>query len=514
LIQNSYIRSFIAACMLIMSLVTSASADLRSTLANTSIEGSPLLAPLASRAFYAKRLYAPVWTNQPQRLEQLRAAISSATEQGLSPANYHQEILQSARGDALEVLATDAWLALAANIVGGQLNPVTIEPDWTAARRERDLVSALEQAIASNRIVDALRDLEPNAPNYTALKTALKTLRERENFDNSAPITAGAALKLGMTSTRIPALRQKLAKRGFDVGDSQSEFYDPDLLATVIAFQRASSLADDGIVGAATLRLLNMTDQDRQQQLIVNMERWRWLPEDLGERHIRVNIANYNLEARNRGVVERTHQVIVGRDYRQTPVFSNNIRYMIVNPWWETPSSIARKDKIPAFQQNPEKVRELGFDVLDRDGNLLDSDKINWGAYSTNYFPLRLRQRPGPLNALGQVKIMFPNPHDVYLHDTASRELFAKTDRAFSSGCVRVQNALELAKWLLEKNPDHDLTSIASVAASGKETRINMVKPVPVHILYFTVIIDANGKPVYLNDLYNRDQRVAKALEG
>jgi murein L,D-transpeptidase YcbB/YkuD len=514
LIQNSYIRSFIAACMLIMSLVTSASADLRSTLANTSIEGSPLLAPLASRAFYAKRLYAPVWTNQPQRLEQLRAAISSATEQGLSPANYHQEILQSARGDALEVLATDAWLALAANIVGGQLNPVTIEPDWTAARRERDLVSALEQAIASNRIVDALRDLEPNAPNYTALKTALKTLRERENFDNSAPITAGAALKLGMTSTRIPALRQKLAKRGFDAGDSQSEFYDPDLLATVIAFQRASSLADDGIVGAATLRLLNMTDQDRQQQLIVNMERWRWLPEDLGERHIRVNIANYNLEARNRGVVERTHQVIVGRDYRQTPVFSNNIRYMIVNPWWETPSSIARKDKIPAFQQNPEKVRELGFDVLDRDGNLLDSDKINWGAYSTNYFPLRLRQRPGPLNALGQVKIMFPNPHDVYLHDTASRELFAKTDRAFSSGCVRVQNALELAKWLLEKNPDHDLTSIASVAASGKETRINMVKPVPVHILYFTVIIDANGKPVYLNDLYNRDQRVAKALEG
>ncbi len=507
---------FLFTCALLtLGNISNAAADLRTLLTKSPlvIDGTNLRAPMAVREFYKQRNYAAVWRDNEPRLQQLHAAITSADAHGLTPANYHQAKLKTAQKDNLELLATDAWLALAATIIGGQLNPVTIEPDWTAMRRERNLVAHLEQAIATNTIAEAINELEPNAPTYRALKLALKTLREQAAVDPTPPIAAGAALKQGMTSGRIPALRQKLAARGYDAGDLQSNLYDATLVETVKAYQRTAGLEDDGIVGAVTSRLLNMTNRERERMLIINMERWRWLPEDLGERHVRVNIADFSLEARYRGVVEQSHPVIVGRDYRRTPVFSDRIRYMIFNPWWETPPSIARKDKLPDFQKNPEKVRAMGFDVYDQEGNQLNPDNIDWRAYRTNYFPLRIRQRPGPLNALGQVKIMFPNSHNVYLHDTASRELFQKTERAFSSGCVRVKNALELAKWVLKENPESDLKTMASALDSGKETRINVSKPVPVHILYFTVVMGTNGQPMYLNDLYQRDERISLALD-
>jgi murein L,D-transpeptidase YcbB/YkuD len=186
---------------------------------------------------------------------------------------------------------------------------------------------------------------------------------------------------------------------------------------------------------------------------------------------------------------------------------------MIFNPWWETPDKLARLDKLPAFQKNPEMVSRLGFEVLDRQGNPVDPAGIDWHKYSNNNFPFRLRQRPGPENALGQVKIMFPNKHDVYLHDTPSRNLFMKTERAFSSGCVRVANVLELASWLLSGSADWNREKIDRILASTKETRVNLPVKVPVYILYFTAVTGIDGNLRLINDIYQRDEALIKALQ-
>jgi murein L,D-transpeptidase YcbB/YkuD len=414
---------------------------------------------------------------------------------------------------ALELLATDAYLTLAAHLVGGRLDPVSIEPDWTASRRERDLVGHLEQALASGRIAASIRELEPDAPAYGVLKEALAMYRQAAKDGGWRAIAAGPALRLGDRGERVSAVRQRLRMTGLlEAPETQTDEFDSGLETAVAAFQRRVGLEADGIVGAVTLRELNKRPTDRIDQVRANLERWRWLPEDLGRRHVRVNIADYRLEARRDGRVEQVHDVIVGRTYRRTPVFSGEISYVVFNPWWETPPNLARQDKLPAFRKDPASVERLGFEVIGRDGKMIDPAGINWADYSTDDFPFRLRQRPGPLNALGQVKLMFPNRHNVYLHDTPSRELFARGERAFSSGCVRVADALALTEWVLEGTEDWTRARIDAVVAAGREIRVNLASRVPVHILYFTAVTDADGSLRLISDVYGRDARLIAAL--
>lgn len=245
---------------------------------------------------------------------------------------------------------------------------------------------------------------------------------------------------------------------------------------------------------------------------MINLERWRWLPADLGRRHLRANIAGFDVTAYENGQPVRTHLTIVGRNYRRTPVFSDEIEYIVFNPWWETPPSLARADKLPAFQRDPATVQRLGFQILDRQGAVVDPAGINWNDYSSTNFPFRIRQAPGPENALGQVKIMFPNVHNVYLHDTPTRGLFSQRQRAFSSGCLRTQNPIDLSRWLLEETPEWTSERVDAAVASGRETRATLSARVPVHILYFTAVSDGEGGVRYLDDIYNRDDRVFDGL--
>jgi len=201
------------------------------------------------------------------------------------------------------------------------------------------------------------------------------------------------------------------------------------------------------------------------------------------------------------------------KTYRQTPVFSDKIEYIIFNPWWETPYSLARADKLPLFRRDPGAVQRLGFQVLDRSGNIVDPSTIDWNTVSSASFPYRLRQAPGPQNALGQVKIIFPNKYNVYLHDTPTRDLFARSQRAFSSGCLRAQDPIDLSEWLLENTPGWDRKRIDKAVASGKETRVDLAASVPVHVLYYTAVSDGSGGVRYLDDIYERDARVLAGLE-
>ena len=471
--------------------------------------------------FYEAREEALAWTGPANAhlLGVLIEAVRDASTHGLSPEDYHLATLEAldphiADQDSDE-LATDAYLSLAAHLLAGRLNPVSMEPDWTAARRGRDLAAYLQGAVSSGAIRESLEALAPAQPGYAVLRDALAHYRALAEEGSWPVVEAGPALRPGDRGPRVAQLRARLAATGdIDAASDDAEFFDEALATAVRAFQHRASLEADGIVGSQTLVQLNTLVTDRVRQIEANLERWRWLPDDLGRRHIRVNIADYRLEAWNNGVVERTHDVIVGQLFRRTPVFSGNMSYLVLNPWWETPPSLAARDKLPAFRRDPDAVNRLGFQVIDRSGNLVDPDTIDWVNTPAAGFPYRLRQAPGPLNALGEVKFMFPNQHNVYLHDTPSRGLFAQRQRNFSSGCVRVRHPLELAQWVAADADGWTPERLMTVAGGNTETRVSLARHIPVHILYSTVVPDEVSGVRFLNDIYVRDQAVLNALSG
>lgn len=468
--------------------------------------------------FYRERGYLPVWTGKPNAgaLDALRRAIAGAEAHGLSPEDYHQAALGGTADEAtVELLATDAYLTYAAHLVGGKLHPMTVEPNWSAPRRSRDYLRHLADAIDSGDIQRSLEALAPDVPSYRTLQAALRVYRKAAEQGDWPRVAEGPTLKSGMRGPRIIALRARLAQTGLLAAAEAPEpdLFDPKVEEAVAAFQRRLGLEPVGVVGPLTLRELNRSAAERVGQVRANLERWRWLAEDLGARHIRVNIADFRLEAWRDGNKVGDHEVIVGRPYRRTPVFSGQISYLVFNPSWDTPQSIARLDKLPAFQADPDSLERLGFDVYDAAGRRLEPANIDWKAYTARDFPLRLRQRPGPLNALGRVKLMFPNPHNVYLHDTPSRELFDRTRRDFSSGCIRVRGVLDLAEWVVSETPGWDRKRIDETVASGKETRVELAASVPVHILYMTVVGEPDGSWRFVPDVYDRDARLIAALD-
>lgn len=475
------------------------------------IQAPKPLAPQATAKFYSQQTEKRIWT-EPANFQALIQALEGLDAHGLSSAHYHLTALKSLpEGDDRDRLATDAWFSAAAHMLYGKLNPISLEPDWTAARREADLPLALTKALSENSILESLEAFAPKQASYTALKAELAALK-LEAQKPQTRIALGEALKASMQNDRVSSLQARLIELGYLPDAAQNGIMDEQTVDAVKAFQRASELDDDGVAGPATVKALNRGYTDKINQLRLNMERWRWLPEDLGKRHLRANIAAFTVEAWNNGSIERTHLTIVGKPYRKTPVFSDSVEYLVINPWWETPHSLATRDKLPLFRKDPAAVKRLGFQILDRSGNIVSSDTIDWNAVSPSQFPYRIRQAPGDQNALGQVKIMFPNIHNVYLHDTPTRGLFSQRQRAFSSGCLRTENPLDLAAWLMS-GTEWTREKIDNVVANGKETRITLPQTVPVHILYFTAVSEGDAGIRYLDDIYDRDAKVLAALD-
>lgn len=249
-------------------------------------------------------------------------------------------------------------------------------------------------------------------------------------------------------------------------------------------------------------------------KLRVNLERWRWLPREFGPRYVFANIPGLDVTAFENDLNVAQFTAIFGKTDRKTPVFSDEIEYIVFNPWWEVPDSIARKDKLPQFRRDPGAVTRLGYKVLDKSGRAVDPGSVDWNTVSARTFPYTLRQAPAPHNALGQVKIMFPNAHSVYLHDTPDKSLFDAEQRLFSSGCIRVEAPLDLAGWLLRTTPGWDRGRLDEAVASGVETRADLAAPIPVHVVYFTAVTDRTcGRTQYLSDVYSRDGAVLQALQ-
>jgi len=487
--------------------------------------------------FYERRAYRPAWSDDAGSLmliDDLIGAISRAEQEGLRPADYHlaklQTILSKLRQNQqkglppdprrladLDLLATDAFLILGSHYLAGRINPETIDPEWIANRREAHLEDILQKALDSQGIAAALEELLPQQPGYARLREALRHYRDLAAPGGWPAVPEGAKLQKGDRNPRVSALRTRLRAEGVLSEDPAGalDLFDDNLDGAVRHFQRRHGLDVDGIVGRATLAALNVSALERSYQIEVNLERWRWLPESLGKRHIIVNIAGFELDVIESGHSALAMRVVVGRDYRRTPVFSDKITYVVLNPHWEVPLNIAIQDKIPLILKDPEYLSKEKMKVLQGWGaetREIAPETIDWSRVTEKNFAYRLRQDPGPLNALGRVKFMFPNKFNVYLHDTPSRELFARSERTFSSGCIRVEKPMQLAEYLLRGDPNWTGEKILAAINKGIEQTIRLPEPTPIHLLYSTAWVSQDGVINFRRDIYGRDKLLADAL--
>ena len=481
------------------------------TVANVRLWSTPVL----------RRLYtdgAPRWTTE--RIDALRAAIAQTTVDGLDPADFLAPQLGLTLPAAeRELLASEALARVAFTLRYGKANPLAIDPNWNYSRALGGTNPAmwLHETITRGDLGTLLQSLRPPGPYYQALTAALAGHRAMLARGPWTPLPAGDTLKPGMIDPRVPLLRARLTASGDfaqAVAPQENSIYDAPLIAAVEAFQQRHGLTVDGAVGRGTLAALNVPLATRIDQIRINLERIRWVFRDLGEEYVAVNIAGFQAAYFRQGELRWRGRAIVGRPYRQTPIFRDEMSYLELNPTWTVPPTILREDILPKLRQNPGYLREKKLRVVDPNGGAVSAAGIDWRQVSANGFRWFLRQEPGPDNALGRIKFMFPNAHAVYLHDTPSRELFAQAERSFSSGCIRIERPLDLAVELLGDPQRWTLATLEAALATQRTQRVNLPRRIPVMLLYLTVFPDENGSLQFYRDIYDRDPAVLKALDG
>jgi L,D-transpeptidase YcbB len=490
-------------------------------------------------SFYRARNFRPAWIDDGLALSDAAsflAALRLVNEDGLDPGNYHLAAINSlitevraSRGKKrkkvgpdtlvdLEMLLTDSFFLCGSHLVHGQVNPETVQSEWSIKGRIEDLSAALEKGLADKDMAAALDSLRPRCAVYKGLKDAFRDFQAISGAGGWPVFPPGPKLEKGDRDARVEALRSSLEARGDLVpaegGDRPS--FDEGLETAVKTFQRRCGLEPDGVVGAATVSALNVSVAARLAQIRANLERWRWITQDLGERYILINIADFRV-----GVVERGREVlsmpaIVGRDYRQTPEFSGKLSYIEINPSWTVPPKLAREDILPKVRKDPDYLAEKGIRVF-RDWSAgapeIEPDTIDWSKVKDETMPFKFRQEPGPENALGRIKFIFPNKFDVYLHDTPERGLFARAVRDYSSGCIRVEKPIELAEYVLRDDPEWSREKILEAMDEGLTRIIVLRNSIGVHLLYWTAWLAEDGRVEFREDIYQRDAALYKALE-
>jgi murein L,D-transpeptidase YcbB/YkuD len=457
------------------------------------------------RAFYTQRENAPAWVDHRRPTAnaiKALAVLNTAKQHGFDPADYNTAALEE-MGQAVEkidkasperlqrlaefdVRLTAGLLKFGKDVAIGRQNG---DGHFKARRKSPDLVAAVTAAVDDpEQFVDAVR---PPHPEYVALQKALNDL-------------LGQKAKGGWTkvpSASSPELRERLAQSGHlkDGGDLQ---------AAVKSFQDLHSIPATGTVDAATLAALNVPLDWRIQQVAINMQRWRWMPDDLGDRHFLVNIPYYHLIARESGKPVMDIRVVVGKPGNNTPIFSEDMETVVFSPYWNIPDTIAENETAPAVARDPNYRAKQGIEILRVSSSgtqTLNSSDVDWDNAAA-IKGLVFRQKPGAGNALGHVKFLFPNEYNVYLHDTPADSLFSKPSRAFSHGCVRVEEPETLAKYVLKGYSEWPEEKIFAAMQSGVEKYVKLKEKIPVHIAYFTAWVDENGGLHFQPDVYGYDR--------
>lgn len=479
--------------------------------------------------FYASRDFRPAWI-QDESLSsnglELLNYIRRVDEHGLRPQDYHLQLIEKYVAGLitfqtpveqnlvhLDILLTDAFLLLGSQMYFGKVDPLKEGADWKIQRKEPGLRLdlKLERALYNNNIASVLDSLQPLQASYVVLKQKLAFLRNLEGNDWPVLRLSGS-LKPGEKGTIVVGIRNRLKQLGFQVSDTTSDIYDTDLERVVKVFQAERGLGTDGVVGKGTLEALNRKPGKLADDVRVNMERLRWLPLNKPERFILVNIANFELDLLHRSDTIISMRAIVGKEYRKTPVFNGRMTYLVFSPTWTVPPTIMRNDVIPELLKGPDYLGRKNMVLLRPDGTEIAYGDVDWSKISKKNFPYMVRQNPGPENALGRVKFMFPNEHNVYIHDTPTKGLFSQEGRAFSSGCVRVEQPFELAQVLLADLPDWTSERIREAMNRDREQRVNLKSPIEVVLIYLTAWSDGNDRVHFRKDIYKRDEMVLHAL--
>jgi murein L,D-transpeptidase YcbB/YkuD len=448
----------------------------------------------AIAAFYLARDFAPLWFTggEPNpEVAPVLAQLEKAHEDGLDLSEFPLPAIEPSNPEKIglaDLALTEAVVAYGRQASGSRVDPRTISPLIGAQPEVAE--PALILANVANAGAEAgtvLQAYNPQHPAYVALRKKLNELPRRVPTAHAPKIPAGPALRVGMRDPRVPLIRSRLSLDG-DGSDHDESLYDTKIAAAVKDFQKANGLPPSGVLTARTIAALSGGPASSlAAEILANMERWRWMPRDLGESRIEVNIPAFEAVVVEDGKVVQRHRVIVGKEKTPTPIFSNTMQYLIVNPYWNVPHSILRNE----LSFDPNHLRRLGYQVSSRDGRLI------------------VRQPPGEKNALGLIKFMFPNEYSVYMHDTPNRTLFAESRRAFSHGCVRLDEPFRFAETVLGKGWSE---ARLKKLVGGKERYINLPKPLPVHIGYFTAFVDENGTLQTREDLYGYSRKLRAAL--
>ncbi|MGE0660736.1 MAG: murein L,D-transpeptidase [Reyranellaceae bacterium] len=472
------------------------------------------------RRFYQPRQHAAAWLGPAAPLDRAGfiAALRTAPAHGLEPNDYHLAAIDAREpgagpaGVELELLLSDAWFRYATHMRVGRVDMAAIEDDWVLPPTPFDAVAALA-AVADPAAFNALMaSLPPQQPLYRRLMQALVEMRLRLAGPVLPSVMPGPAIKPDASDPRLLAVRRRLIAEGDLAADkAQGETLDAELVAALERFQRRYGLEADGVVGARTILTMNISPATRIEQILANLERLRAMPRDIPDTALVVNVPATEAILTANGEVAFAANVIVGTPANPTPVLAASFRSLLLNPPWTVPHSIATKEILPKLQRDPAYLGRQNMVILKREHDP-QGWELDWRAYRRNYFPFVLRQLPGPGTALGYVKFEMPNRFDVYLHDTPDRRLFARGDRYFSHGCVRLQNPRVLAAWLLRDNPAWSAEAIDAAIASGVTQRVGLPRAIPIYLVYQTVFEGRDGSLQFRHDVYGRDWRLNMAL--
>jgi murein L,D-transpeptidase YcbB/YkuD len=491
-------------------------------------------------AFYRGREFRPAWIDDRLSLGQARAfleALRLVAQDGLDPANYHLATLESllagideaapkglrrVPADALadlEMLLTDSFLLCASHLVHGQVDPETIQSDWSVKGRAGDLAAVLEKGLAAGDVAAALDSLRPAHAVYQGLRKAFREYGSVAAAGGWPGFPAGPKLIKGDRDARVTALRETLAAMGELSGagtPGHPALFDGDLETAVRKFQRRHGLEPDGVVGAGTAFALNASAAERLEQIRANLERWRWITQDLGERYVLVNVADFRVAVYEAGREVLSWPAIVGRAYRQTPDFSGVMLTITLNPAWNVPPKLAREDILPKVREDPAYLKRKGFRVFENwaeNAREIDTAAVDWLLFDEDRMSYKFRQDPGPQNSLGRIMFLFPNKYDVYIHDTPERWLFGRAVRDFSSGCIRIEKPFELAAYVLRNDPDWTKEKVAEAVAARTTQVIWLRERLRVHVLYWTAWLGEDGRVQFRQDIYLRDAALGRALD-
>jgi L,D-transpeptidase YcbB len=476
-------------------------------------DGDTLHVSAATLAFYGGRGGQAAWVGRKQLSQKglaVHQAVGSAGDDGLPPVRYRHDIALERvarvemKGDSalsktmvvrsladLDVLLTEGFNRMAHDLVAGMMDPEAAGLDYRITKDRAPADAILSRVLTGEAPADIVAKLRPAIPHYDRMRTALLAYHEAEARGDWPQVRTDSTLKEGGRGEAVAQLRQRLAE-GVNTeeaalartGAADASLFDADLAQAVALFQDRHAIAPDGAVGEATARALNYTIADRSAELWLNLDRWRWLPDHLGDRYVIVNIAGFELEVVEQGRIIESMNVVVGQLTNQTPIFSDSIQYVVVNPYWNVPDGIMARTIQPAMDRDPMYLAKNDMEIVNG----------------------RVRQRPGPQNSLGRYKFIFPNDFDVYLHDTPDGHLFARTERAFSSGCVRIERPRDFARMLLRLQSDRDPDSLDAIFATGEEQWIKLDRPLPVYLLYFTAWAQEDGTVRFHRDVYQRSE--------